>query len=273
MLHAIVQRKTRHCRAYLGERDGEAGRSPSEDEITSTVFGPLDFMAPEQVHRFWRSVLQAAGAEDGMPDSPPARAAVQLWPHKQISGRMGKGVEPDGHVRLTWGNEARADLLIEIKWRQPLYRENVERQLRQQWLEYLTPDTREHAWHLFITPHVGDAVSQECLVERDWPPGRLVPVTWLQLRGVLCGLAGGDDGLARWAATADRFLDRIGIHRFRGFAHLLGTAPQARSLYHPFYSGGFHGFHGFDRADAAVPVTGCLFRSFFQESRHGRPTP
>lgn len=137
MLHAINHKKTDHRRRYLGHRDESVKRFNAEDEITSTVFGPLDFMEARQVCRFWRAVFIHIGQGAVVRNTPPVRSSVRLWPRRPIPGNIGRPREPDAHVGLSWEDGARLDILLEIKWRQPLFRENVERQLRQQWLEYL----------------------------------------------------------------------------------------------------------------------------------------
>ena len=68
MLHATFKGKGKLYTRYLGHRDGEERKVHEEDEITSTVLGPLDFMAPADVHRFWQCVLVAAGHAEFLPN-------------------------------------------------------------------------------------------------------------------------------------------------------------------------------------------------------------
>jgi hypothetical protein len=266
VLHAVNHKKTNHCRGYLGHRTESTKPFKAEDEITSIVFGPLDFMEDRQVCRFWQAVFAQIGKGDVFGDPVSARSSVRLWPRRPIPGNIGKPKEPDAHIEFSWKDGTRVDILIEVKWRQPLVREKVECQLRQQWQEYLADDTRTDCWHFFIAPSIGDAISGQCLQGQDiWPEGRLIPFTWMDLRNVLSRLAGDHDGLARWAAATDCFLERIGVCRFRGFAHLVAATPETEIVHQPFYGALNHGFQGFTQAAASLPVLGCSFHSFFEE--------
>ncbi|WP_295454695.1 hypothetical protein [uncultured Thiodictyon sp.] len=266
MLHAINHRKTEHCRGYLGHRAESAKRFNAEDEITSIVFGPLDFMEDRQVCRFWQAVFTQIGKGCVIGDLVSARSSVRLWPRRPIPGNIGKPKEPDAHIAFSSKDGARVDILIEVKWRQRLVRKKVEFQLRQQWQEYLEDGTRTDCWHFFIAPNIGDTISGQCLQGQDiWPAGRLIAFTWMDLRNVLTGLAGDYDGLARWAAATDCFLEKIGVCHFRGFAHLSAATPETGIVHQRFYGGLNHGFHGFTRAAESLPVLGCSFHSFFEE--------
>jgi hypothetical protein len=59
MLHATARRgKSTLYKRYLGHREKGELHVHGEDEITSTVIGPLDFLLPSEVHYFWNNVLK-----------------------------------------------------------------------------------------------------------------------------------------------------------------------------------------------------------------------
>lgn len=80
MLHATVKGKSALHERYLGRRDEGERRVHEEDEITSAIFGPLDFMAPAEVARFWHSVGLVHRAVDLFDSSLRRRFARAIHP-------------------------------------------------------------------------------------------------------------------------------------------------------------------------------------------------
>lgn len=77
MLHATYRGRTRLPQQhYATARDCGGVRRTQEDEITSTVFGPLALMPQETSYRFWsRLVAEVPGNAAG-------------WSHEIYSGRV-----------------------------------------------------------------------------------------------------------------------------------------------------------------------------------------
>lgn len=146
MLHAIEKSKTRISRRYLGYRDGIELRVSEEDEITSTVLGPLDFLTAAENHRFWQRLLASVKHANFLPPSQPSNVEFGFW-ERRIANDASGTIEPDAIVRMCWPDGSTRTLLIELKWRAPLSGED---QLHRQWLQYLTEMERQTALHLLL---------------------------------------------------------------------------------------------------------------------------
>lgn len=219
MLHAIDKGKTRFYERYLGKRDGREHKVYEEDEITSTVFGPLEFLPASEICRFWRRVLQYVGHAEFLPNDAPSDVQITLWPRRnaEIDGNF---IEPDGVVSVEFADGRKRLLLIELKWRAGL---SGDGQLHRQWEQFLNEEERSQSLHLFIAPEIsaGAQALNNLEVGGDvWGSSRLVLLPWLQLRAVFGELALEKTKLGRWAQLVDQFLNRIGIRRFGGFCNL-----------------------------------------------------
>ena len=227
MLHAtFAGGKSNRYRAYQGYRDDLAPRVHEEDEITSIVLGPLDFLPAASVQTFWLTVFEICGLgeQDLIPQAPPNRSTVKFW-DSRLADQGGVRIEPDGRVDLFWDNSGdvaiRKILLIEVKWRAQLSGTN---QLHRQWQDYLTDDERPHAVHLFIGIETSAGLEAKSSPLGDVWNGKLVLITWREIRAALALLALRADALGRWALRADHFLKKVGIRRFLGFSDLsVGT--------------------------------------------------
>jgi hypothetical protein len=248
MLHATYAGgKSNRYKVYMGYRDDQTPHVHEEDEITSTVLGPLDFLPASAVHQFWQTVFQVIGQSKLLPTLSPACSTVRFWDSRMASDR-GLRIEPDGRVDFFWPaptSVARRILLIEVKWRAPLSGSD---QLHRQWLDYLEDDERSDALHVFLgietTAGVAAKMSGRGNVWTD-PAGndRLILVSWLQVRAALAILRDQPDGLGRWARLADRFLEKVGIRRFLGFVDLLGAQRVSQSTSTPLFWSGFSPWH------------------------------
>ena len=216
MLHSTCSPgKSSMYKRYLGHRDGVEKNVHEEDEITSTVIGPLDFLSPRDVFSFWHGVLASSGKCEFLPKNYPSSADVRLW-DSRITPPKGRRVEPDVRIDFSWPDGSKFTLLVEIKWRARLSGSD---QLHAQWSEYLTEMERQSALHLFIA--VDTSAGSAAKEKADVWNRRLVLVTWLQIRNVLADIVRSDHGgFGRWAKVADGFLEKIGIRRFSGFHFL-----------------------------------------------------
>ena len=217
MLDAIAKKgKSTLYRRYLGSRDGEERKVHEEDEITSTIFGPLDFMPTDDVFVFWQRILDSAGQSKFLPAGTPSQIAMDMWPKRPNPG-TNESIEPDVMVRMTWPDTFRI-LLIELKWRSPLSEED---QLHKQWRYFLTPNERSQALHLFIAPEISSGAKAPNNKDAggDVWGDRLLLLPWMQIRAVLRKLTF-NNGLGSWAKLADRFLERVLIGSFGGFRDL-----------------------------------------------------
>lgn len=129
MLHAFCQQKSRLYKRYLGHREEGEKRVSEEDEITSLLIGPLDYLPPQASGSFWRALIEREISESlTFPAGPIDRVRMKFWPRRSI--------EPDLLVELDWCTGERRLLLVELKWNAPLSGDD---QLHRQWNEFLTP--------------------------------------------------------------------------------------------------------------------------------------
>jgi len=244
MLHATDKGKSKLFERYLGKRDADSDKRKvhEEDEITSNVLGPLDFLAAAEAHRFWQRILATAGHAGFLLNEPPERIVFDLWPRRKASD-TGQSIEPDAFVRMHWPENRSRILLIELKWRAPLSRDD---QLHRQWLNYLDDVEREQALHLFIAPEVSAGAQAPHNIQAGgnvWQNQQggscLVLLSWLHIRSVLSELTKDDSPLGRWARLSDQFLNKLQIRKFGGFRHLNVNVKIPEKLpevifWHPF---------------------------------------
>lgn len=265
MLHAIEKNKTRYYKRYLGHRDESEKRIPSEDEITSTILGPLEFLDAASTFQFWMQVFRKERLATNFPLEHPVRCECMLWPKNN-------GIEPDAHYKYFFNDGSRFDILIELKWRAPIIPKD---ELHRQWQTYLTDDARRNCWHVYIAPEISHGILAKGLEELDgrkigniWSIGnddRLILVSWALIRDVLSEHRDSNIGFTRWAALSINFLDRVGIRRFKGFLQAHASLPSEEVACGGFYGGSNHGFNGFKTAGKWLPISDYMFKSFFKE--------
>lgn len=221
MLHAFARNKSRAYTRYLGARDPSESRVCSEDEITSTIFGPLDFISPSDHWDLWKRVLQNHGSNDLTGPMPadfigtfsPTASTLEFWPKKEK-------IEPDLVIRFSDNCGKTRSLLIELKWDAPTSGDD---QLQKQWLYY---HHREHdsSMHLFIAKRMGSLPADR----RPWasitsdgsPISRLRAIRWQEFRDAIAKVGGMPTvsvPLRRWCVLTSGFLGQVGICRFVGF--------------------------------------------------------
>jgi hypothetical protein len=254
MLHAVARHKTRYYIRYLGHKDEGENCVKAEDEITSTILGPMQFMPVHWVYAFWRNLLEPEVRSELLPDQTPSNVTVRLWPRRD-------DVEPDAHITFEWGGGDRTlELLIEVKWRAPLSGKD---QLHAQWNKYLTYGERCNAFHLFIGPDIGPGLAARESGDSSWGTGetsRLILLSWLDVQRSLSGIPA-SHFLLPWAEIASVFLERIGVRAFRGFGHLDCADMPLR--FSRFYRAGNRQFCGLGGARRPPPAS-LQYTPFFR---------
>ena len=244
MLHAFLEKKSNAYQHYMGIRESGIQRVSSEDEITSIIFGPLDFLTVADNWLFWEKLLSCSAsleASGGLPldffnvKFSPVRCQVRFW-------RRRNGVEPDLLIRFFDASNEQRSLLIEIKWDSRLSGDD---QLEKQWNTY-QKNHQENSLHVFIAKDIDEIYGNNKL----WISNeacRLRGVRWSILREEASKLHKGNLGTGefrRWAGLIDNFLDQIGIHPFVGFSNTIGKSKMFHAL--PVNVGRFWtGFTGF----------------------------
>lgn len=204
MLHAINSRKAR-----LGAFRSAGSRVPIEDVVTSTVFGPLEFMSPED-RRAAVDCLEEALAIRQSGSLGPVQ--VRFWPRLQLAddALRARYVEPD----LILADAAGAFLVVEVKWGAKL----GEHELAAQWVA-LSPSERRRSFHLLLvqeTERYREAIQIDAalLERRGFTPWHAVVRSWKSLTALPIAAARHErsEGVRLWAAAVSDFVRRE--HRF-----------------------------------------------------------
>lgn len=222
MLQAFCHGKSRLHWRYLGHREAGETRVSEEDEITALIMGPLEYLPPADVGKFWRTLVEPTVRHSQLPfpAGPVGRTVLHFWPRRVI--------EPDLLVELFWPTGERRLLLVELKWKAPLSGDD---QLHRQWQEFLTNSERQQAYHLFIAPDISSGLNAKSA--KDIWEGRLILHSWLSVLGLLRTISTtGSPGLERWQSRVTDFLRKVGIRRFQGFLDLgLPACSQDRPVF------------------------------------------
>lgn len=221
MLHAIERKKSRAYTRYLSVQPPDDPRVSAEDEITSIIFGPLEFLPASDNWKLWQRILQGGASMDvsgPLPldyfaDFSPDACALEFWPRKDL-------IEPDLVIRFSNDRGETRSLLVELKWNAPLSGAD---QLKKQWRLY---QHGEHAnsLHVFLAKAVrnqpADRRPWDCVNSDGSVASRLRKVHWHDFQYALRRLAAAPDTsapLARWSSLAGGFLAQVGIRSFAGF--------------------------------------------------------
>jgi hypothetical protein len=231
MLHAIRHRKTNHHQRYRSRDPGYHGRVAAEDEITSTIFGPLAMFPAADSIAFWRELLRAKRS-DFFPHGEPVSARYKFWARFQSTKADRTSVEPDLLVEYEWHDKQRRNLLVEIKWNAGL---SGESQLENQWIACLDVAERSSSLHFFIAHTIGEAVAADPAKAssaspwRDGPEAvsRLLPMVWPDVRTALRGFADRKHALSLWASLTADMLGSLGVSDFVGFDTVLARLRKA----------------------------------------------
>jgi len=221
LLHATANGNSLYHR-YLGKREGDERKVHEEDEITSIVLGPLDFLPDVEVYQFWERVLQSTGHSRFLPTAPIKSVRATFWPRRTASGD-GTSITPDGVITFKTEDDQTLILLLELKWRADLSGED---QLHRQWRQFLTEQEQTQALHLFIAPEISSGASAPNNknaggdVWKSETGSRLVLLPWLRIRSILAEFVDENSAIGRWASLADIFLEKVGIRKFSGFDHI-----------------------------------------------------
>lgn len=212
MLQAISQKKSTIHLRYLGARDGVEGKVYEEDELTSLLLGPLQFMPEKTAALFWHLLLIEMKAPS-YTSTPPVSAHIRFWP--RFPAEQGRTIEPDMFVELRWADGTIFKLIVELKWRASLSGDD---QLHRQWEHCISDDERNNAFHLFIAPETSAAQAARSYLDKDPWKERLIEISWYELMGVFDDLNSNNFGV--WPELVVNTLDRLGIRRFKGFDYL-----------------------------------------------------
>jgi len=221
MLHAFLHNKSNAYKRYLDLRDPTEQRVSSEDEITSLVFGPLDYLSVSDKWKLWKTVLESRASTavsgllptDYFSEFSPTACIIEFWPKRGH-------IEPDIVIRFSNDKGVDKILLIELKWNSGLSGAD---QLKKQWLSYSNSE-HESLLHVFITKRMGLQSANldlwSCSVNDKMVVCRLRSVRWHVFMHEIAKLAHSQDTsvpLKRWCDLTVGFFAKIGIRPFVGF--------------------------------------------------------
>lgn len=270
MLHAIEKNKSKLYERYWGLQDlSVRGNITAEDEITSTLFGPLEFMTPLDVWFIAEKIL----GEDKLPTESPTKFELNFW------RTLENGKEPDAELIFYANNNPILAILFELKWGAS---EGVDKegkyQLDTQW-EAFRKLHRCDAYHLFIAKESAVKKVEEAINkgrENIWG-GKLTCRSWDGVRGILDKVVK-EDGYAvyRWACLVNNFLQlATATQPFGGFGMSAEEVPEGFGAYPEIdfskltHRPLFWDDHWFARLDKLFSADIPLYKPlFFTEENH-----
>ena len=194
-----------------------------EDEITSSIFGPLQYFQGDLVYQFFRDLWDASSiyrgnrllkARNEDAESfvagvyrPPkligqVKCVFRFWP------RLNNQKEPDFIVDVFDGGDLAWSFLIEVKWNAGLSKDQLEEQYKG-WLEKSCHDEKKLS-HLLIVLHMGMALRG--IIEHPKP---VAIISWIQLQRVLSKISGFNNYC--FSKSVWLFLSHLGAKDFNGF--------------------------------------------------------
>lgn len=239
----------------------EGLRRTQEDEITSIVFGAMDFMQPAEVLAIWQAILENQKVVlPDFPNTPPNKAVLNFWECHTVNVNGISRVIPDLRIDFDWPFGHHWILLIEIKWHAPLGKW----QLQNQWEHALKPEERKIAHQIFLGNRIIDALA--AVHDKDvWGAdiNRLIPITWSSVRQAFEQIIrknkenDPEPVLVKYARHAAHFLKIAGITTFRGFWHLhsKNALPEYSISKNPIFWSGITGFKNFSFDLPSMEIT------------------
>jgi hypothetical protein len=202
MINAIINNKTKiHGRYFLEknvDKECDGKRRTQEDEITSIVFSPFNYVSDSDAIIFFDSILGGYISKKYCLDEK-LNLDVCFWPKR-------KNIEPDLMVDIRKHGRLVSKILIEIKWRSG---PSGKDQIKKQWYEFLSDEERNLTKHLLISCKPIDMIYDhdlEC-------------ITWQTFRERL-KKDRGSNKLHMLVNCIDDFLERIGVWKFSGFNNI-----------------------------------------------------
>ncbi len=193
MLHAIYRKKSQlPTHRYVTSAKAQDTRRTQEDEITSTIFGPLDFMPTEDLGK----IIEVLFDSESTPNCNDI--SIQFWPRYNQ-------VEPDIVFLEDLDNGKRNAYIVEVKWNAPLGSKQVEQQLD----AVKTIEGIHSTSHIVLSRYAIDVGTQS----RN--------LTWMDFKDRIIDLrksASAGRSLRKWIDLVDCFLEKCNVRHFRGFS-------------------------------------------------------
>lgn len=253
MLEAIVHSKVRSKLRQLvydgGRLQGSLHRDLHEDVITSTVFGPLQYMTAECCWSIVRKVLLGGRSEHpagfDLNGFEPDRHELEFWPSGMaVEAR----VEPDLVIKFD-DNAGKRSLivLLEVKWGGEL----DEQQLLKQKLAMVAriknlPMKKIEIAQVLLARNVNtDEARQQVESTRSHGVTWSQIANWARANSARSHGAKADSAASLWAKQLRKLLDQLGIVAFTGFSlpeHAMSDADRMLALEWTINQWRFDGF-------------------------------
>ncbi|MBS0460891.1 MAG: hypothetical protein JSS41_00275 [Proteobacteria bacterium] len=187
-----------------------------EDEVVSSVFGPLLYFTDKQrATIFWHLLCGIRAYAQNDFTSNIFTAKIEFWPSIVNERR----VEPDILVTLTPPSGSQTLLMIEAKWNSGLSKD----QLKQQWDALRCSERYSNGVdvrHVFLSKKF--CTHQEMKVSDATHVQRLTSISWAQLVLLLQHL-NNDPTLKMWADHVQSAMTRLGQVPFNGFTSAISN--------------------------------------------------
>jgi hypothetical protein len=263
MLHAIEKNKSKLYERYRGVRAfHDRGNLTMEDEITSIIFGPLEFMSVTDV---WDIAKILLGKACNIDNHSPTKFELKFW--EKLKKDDGNHIEPDAELIFLDGEKRLLGILIELKWNAP----EGENQLEKQWAAFNEKMGNCPVHHLFIAKKIAANKVTEKVNSANLHD-KLVAVSWDDVKSSLYALHSSKSfAVSRWADLSSNFIQcALSGRPFTGFGTEDGfgqypeidfSSLEQRPL--------FWDDHLFARINNLVPAEIPLHQPlFFKENEH-----
>ena len=219
MLQAVIHQKSSR---WLKEMNREISsttntsreRIPREDEITSTVFGMLQYFDSREVYAFFCKLIK----KDMETDIHDISHLFSFWESKthkwkQIANKD-KKTEPDVMVRFTLNKTEKITFILELKWGQNSH--FGQDQLERQWANFQEGET--HLIYLATHIHHDFLFKKDQHNHTNWHD-----LTWGQFLGFVLqqsyDTTSYSQGYTLFLYDLAGFLQQLNLRQFSRFSH------------------------------------------------------
>jgi len=209
-----------------------------EDEITSTIFGPLRYFSATEVWDLFENLIRPnLEKKDFWPSSKEnLNMKFNFWP--KIWKYEDKEKEPDIIIRFQNGNDLLLNLVVEVKWGKGSRQSSIQNstdvpsQLAEQWRR-ISVKERKHTLHIYLVwdkekmtqefdtmfdPKKGLNFREFKFSKKDWHD-RLLCITWGEVTYTIQSMKNipYKSLFQGWLEEVTEFLDKFGFSKFSGF--------------------------------------------------------
>lgn len=218
MLKSVARNKSR-----LG-REG-AKYKLYEDDITSTIFSPWEFMAVDDAWACLKILFEGAPdnqAWKAVQDKVPSKFKIEFWRSKAWLGNDSQRVEPDICITVKFSDCSEFFLIIEVKWDSGASNHESGYQLERQWKSFVVDekgDSQKQCAHIYLVKNdeSGEFDTTAEKLGTNWK-SKAWRCYWIIFRRLLDVPRNSTEAVKIWREDSSKFLENIGIFFFSGFS-------------------------------------------------------